>query len=106
MALGRKNHISVGSGGDGKAAAIASALIETAKLNDVNPQTWLSDVLGRIPDHKIIRIDELMPWPDAAKAAQQNAAQHDKAPSPAGAEGRAQLNLVCPHQAPAVHRQR
>jgi hypothetical protein len=37
-------------------------LIETAKLNDVDPQAWLTDTLGRISDHKITRLDELMPW--------------------------------------------
>ena len=37
-------------------------LVETAKLNDVDPQAWLTDVLGRIADHKINRIDELLPW--------------------------------------------
>jgi len=37
-------------------------LIEAAKLNDVYPQAWLTDVLTRIPDHKINRIDELLPW--------------------------------------------
>jgi hypothetical protein len=37
-------------------------LIETAKLNGVDPQAWLTDVLGRIADHKINRIDELLPW--------------------------------------------
>jgi len=36
-------------------------LIETAKLNGVNPQEWLTDVLSRIADHKINRIDELLP---------------------------------------------
>ncbi len=53
----------------GKAAAIAYALIETAKLNGVDPQTWLTDVLARIADHKITRIDEFMPWNYAAEAA-------------------------------------
>jgi len=38
------------------------APIETAKLNDVDPQAWLTDTLGRIADHKINRIDELLPW--------------------------------------------
>jgi transposase len=42
--------------------AIAYALIETAKLNGVDPQAWLTDVLNRIADHKINRIDELLPW--------------------------------------------
>ena len=46
----------------GKAAAIAYTLIETAKLNGVDPQAWLTDILGRIADHKITRIDELLPW--------------------------------------------
>ncbi len=43
-------------------AAIAYTLIETAKLNGVDPQAWLADTLARIPDHKINRIDELLPW--------------------------------------------
>jgi len=37
-------------------------LIETAKLNGVDPQAWLTDVLGRIADHKITRIEQLLPW--------------------------------------------
>jgi transposase len=37
-------------------------LIETAKLNGVDPQAWLTDTLRRIADHKINRIDELLPW--------------------------------------------
>jgi len=36
--------------------------METAKLNGVDPQAWLTDVLGCIADHKINRIDELLPW--------------------------------------------
>ena len=69
VALGRKNYLFVGSEGGGKAAAIAYTLIETAKLNRVDPQAWLTDVLGRIADHKITRLDELMPWSYAANAA-------------------------------------
>ena len=69
VALGRKNYLFVGSEGGGKAAAIAYTLIKTAKLNGVDPQAWLTDVLARIADHKITRIDELMPWSYAAKAA-------------------------------------
>ena len=69
VALGRKNYLFVGSEGGGKSAAIAYTLIETAKLNGVNPQAWLTDVLGRIADHKITRLDELMPWSYAAAAA-------------------------------------
>ena len=52
----------MGSQAGGKAATIADTLIETAKLNGVDPQAWLTDVLGRIADHRINRIDELMPW--------------------------------------------
>ena len=62
VALGRKNFLFVGSKGGGKSAAIAYTLIETAKLNGVNPQAWLTHVLGRIADHKITRLDELLPW--------------------------------------------
>jgi transposase len=69
VALGRKNYLFVGSEGGGKSAAIAYTLIETAKLNGVNPQTWLTDILGRIAEHKITRLDELMPWRYAATAA-------------------------------------
>ncbi len=50
--------------------AIAYTLIETAKLNGVDPQAWLTWVLARIADHKINRIDELMPWNYAASAVQ------------------------------------
>ncbi|MEL6207202.1 MAG: transposase domain-containing protein, partial [Pseudomonadota bacterium] len=50
-------------------AAIAYALIEIAKLHGVDPQAWLTDVLGRTANHKITRIDELIPWHYAATAA-------------------------------------
>ena len=69
VAIGRKNWTFAGSEGGGKAMAIAYTLIETAKLNGVDPQAWLTDVLGRIADHKITRIDELLPWCYAAKPA-------------------------------------
>ena len=62
VALGRKNYLFVGSQTGGKSAAIAYTLIETAKLNGVDPQAWLADTLARIPDHKINRIDDLLPW--------------------------------------------
>ena len=51
-----------GSQRDGKAMAIAFTLIETVKLNGIDPQAWLTDELSRIADHKINRIDELLPW--------------------------------------------
>ena len=62
IALGRKNYLFMGSEGGGKSAAIAYTLIETAKLNGIDPQAWLTNVLSRIADHKITRIDELLPW--------------------------------------------
>ena len=62
IALGRKNYLFMGSASGGKAAAIAYTLIETARLNDVDPQAWLAQVLERIPDYKINRVDELLPW--------------------------------------------
>ena len=62
VALGRKNYLFMGSEGGGKSAAIAYTLIETAKLNGIDPQAWLTDTLARIADHKITKLDELLPW--------------------------------------------
>lgn len=62
MALGRKNYMFVGSDAGGTRAAAIYSLIETAKLNGVNPQEWLTDVLARIADHPITKIDDLLPW--------------------------------------------
>jgi transposase len=62
IAIGRKNYMFVGSERGGKSAAIIYTLIETAKLNSIDPQAWLTDTLSRIADHKINRIDELLPW--------------------------------------------
>ena len=62
VALGRKNYMFVGSEAGGHAAAVAYTLIETAKLNGVDPHGWLADTLARIPDYKITRVDELLPW--------------------------------------------
>ena len=69
VALGRKNFLFVGSESGGKSAAIAYTLIGSAKLNGVDPQAWLTEVLGRIADHKITRIHELLPWRYVAAAA-------------------------------------
>ncbi len=62
VALGRRNWTFAGSQKGGEAMAIAYTLIETAKLNGVDPQAWLSWVLERIAGHKINRINELLPW--------------------------------------------
>ena len=61
LTLGRKNYLFMGSKGGGKAAAIAYTLVETARMNGVNPEAWLTWVLERISDHKINRIDERAP---------------------------------------------
>jgi transposase len=66
VAIGRKNYLFVGSQTGGRAAAIAYTLIETAKLNGIDPQAWLAGTLALNPDWKITRVDELLPW-NAAK---------------------------------------
>jgi transposase len=62
VAVGRKNYLFMGSEAGGKSAAIAYTLIETAKMNKVNPEAWLAWVLERIQDHPITHINDLLPW--------------------------------------------
>ena len=62
MALGRKAWLFAGSDRGSERAAFMYTLIGTAKLNDVDPQAWLADVLGRIADMPQHRLDELLPW--------------------------------------------
>ena len=62
IALGRKSWLFAGSDRGGQRAAVMYSLIVTAKLNDVDPQAWLADVLARIAGHPAHRIDELLPW--------------------------------------------
>ena len=62
IALGRKSWLFCGSDRGGQRAAVMYSLIGTAKLNDIDPQAWLADVLARIADHPVSRIDELLPW--------------------------------------------
>ncbi len=73
IAVGRHNWTFMGSDEGGRRAAAIYALIETAKLNDIDPRAWLADVLARLPDHPAKRIRELLPWnwrpPDLAEAA-------------------------------------
>jgi hypothetical protein len=63
IALGRKNHLFAGSDEGRRYWAIHASLIETCKMNDVDPQAWLSDVLDKIANrHPMSKIDELLPW--------------------------------------------
>ncbi len=62
IALGRKSWLFAGSDRGGERAAAMYSLIVTAKMNDIDPQAWLADVLARIAGHPASRIDELLPW--------------------------------------------
>ena len=62
VALGRKNFLFAGSDGGGESAAAIYSLIGTAKLNGVEPEGYLRNVLSRIAEHPINRIEELLPW--------------------------------------------
>ena len=62
IALGRKSWLFAGSDRGGVRAAAMYTLIGTAKLNDVDPQAWLADVLGRIAETPQTRLEELLPW--------------------------------------------
>ena len=73
IALGRKSWLFAGSDRGGERAAVMYSLIVTAKMNDIDPQAWLADVLARIADHPARELDQLMPWnwtPLKATAAQ------------------------------------
>ena len=62
IAVGRHNWTFAGSDAGGRRAAAIYTLIETAKLNDIDPQVWLTDMLTRLQDHPARRIAELLPW--------------------------------------------
>src|SRR6202165_6058431 len=62
VAVGRRNWTFAGSDEGGRRAAAIYTLIATAKLNNIDPQAWLADVLARLPDHPAKRIPELLPW--------------------------------------------
>ena len=62
VALGRKSWLFAGSERGGQRAAFMYTLIITAKMNDIDPQAWLADVLKRLPDMPVSRIHELLPW--------------------------------------------
>ena len=60
--LGRKAWLFCGSDRGGQRAAVLYTLIQTARLNDVDPQAWLADVLARVADHPVQRLDDLLAW--------------------------------------------
>lgn len=62
LALGRKNYLFCGSDAGGQRAACIYTIVETAKMNGVNPQAYLANILGRIAEHPIQKIDALLPW--------------------------------------------
>lgn len=62
LTLGRRNWTFAGSDRGGERAAAIYTLLQTAKLNDVDPQAWLADVLARIASHPAARLSELLPW--------------------------------------------
>jgi transposase len=62
LTLGRKNWLFAGADSGGVRAALMNTIIQTARLNDLDPEAYLRDVIGRIADHPINRIDELLPW--------------------------------------------
>jgi hypothetical protein len=63
MALGRKNYLFAGADSGGDRAAAMYTIMQTAKVNDLNPETYLRDTLAKIAEgYPISRIDELMPW--------------------------------------------
>ncbi len=74
IALGRKSWLFAGSERGGDRAAFMYSLIVTAKLNDIDPQAWLADVLARLPDTRASQVPDLLPWhwrlnPPSQKAA-------------------------------------
>jgi transposase len=63
MALGRKNHLFAGSDGGAARWAIVASLLATAKLNDVEPLSYLKDVLERLSNgYSMSQLDDLLPW--------------------------------------------
>jgi transposase len=81
VVLGRMNYLFHGSDAGGERAAAIYGLIGTAKLNGLNPEAYLREVLSRIADHPINRIEELLPWNLAAELAR-NSSRAAKSTTP------------------------
>ena len=62
IALGRKNYLFAGSDNGGQTAANIYTITETCKINNINPQKYLSKVLSVIQDYKVKDIAQLLPW--------------------------------------------
>jgi hypothetical protein len=62
VAVGRKNYLFAGSDAGGERAAAIYSLLGSAKLNGIDPEAYMTEVLRRIADHRINRIEELLPW--------------------------------------------
>lgn len=62
VAIGRKNYLFAGSDAGGDRAAAFYSVIGTAKLNGLDPEAYLREVIARIAEHPITRVDELLPW--------------------------------------------
>jgi transposase len=67
--LGRRNWTFLGSDSGGDRAAIVFTLIQSCKLNGVNPEAYLADLIGRVGDHPASRLDQLLPWNWTARVA-------------------------------------
>jgi transposase len=62
VAVARRNWTFAGADAGGHHAAAVYTLIETCKMNDVDPQAWLADVLARLPNHPANKVADLLPW--------------------------------------------
>ena len=74
VALGRNNYLFMGSNDGGQRAASLYSLVETAKLNALDPEAYLREVLQRIAEHPINRIEALLPWNIGRRQDQRKAA--------------------------------
>jgi transposase len=82
VGIGRRNYLFMGSDAGGERAALIYGLIESAKMNGLDPQAYLQHVIEQIADHPINRIDELLPW-NVAGQLQAQRASYEASPSQA-----------------------